>query len=89
MMFKAVKKPEKFIYVPTEIFDVSITLIEFIARTWPSPKWKDVLETSKIGKYYAVENMLTTDDEEKFGNIRMMDHFEHIARVGQDPFTPV
>ncbi|KAL3816806.1 hypothetical protein ACHAXA_000909 [Cyclostephanos tholiformis] len=89
MMFKAVNKPAKFIYAPTEIFDLSISLIEFIARTWPSQKWEDVLETSKIGKYYAVEDMLTTDDEEKFGNIRMMDHFEHIAREGQDPFTPV
>ena len=88
-MFKAVNKPAKFVYVSTGIFDVSISLIEFIARTWPSPKWDDVLETSKIGKYYAVEDMLTTDDEEKFGNIRMMDHFEQIAREGQDPFTPV
>lgn len=89
MMFKAINKPAKFVYVPTRIFDFSILLIEFIAKTWPSQKWEDVLETSKIGKYYAVEDMLTTKDEEKFGRISMMDHFEKIAREGQDPFTPV
>jgi divinyl chlorophyllide a 8-vinyl-reductase len=89
MMFKAVNKPAKFIYIPTQVFDFSISLVEFVARTWPSPKWEDAKETAKIGKYYAVENMLTTDEEEKFGNIHMMDHFEQIAREGQDPFTPV
>lgn len=89
LMFKAAGKPPKFVYVPTEIFDFSISLIEFIAKTWPSQKWEDVLETSKIGKYYAVEDMLTTEESEKFGKISMMDHFEKIAREGQDPFTPV
>jgi divinyl chlorophyllide a 8-vinyl-reductase len=89
MMFKAIDKPSKFVYVPTAVFDFSISMIEYIAKTWPSQKWEDVLETSKIGKYYAVEDMLTTDEEEKYGKITMMDHFEKIAREGQDPFTPV
>lgn len=89
MMFRAIDKPAKFVYVPTQIFDLSIGMIEWIARNFPSQKWEDVLETAKIGKYYAVEDMLTTNAEEKFGSIRMMDHFEKIARDGQDPFTPV
>lgn len=89
MMFRAINKPAKFVYVPTQVFDLSISMIEFFAKFWPSPKWKDVLETAKIGKYYAVEDMLTTEEDEKFGSIRMMDHFEKIAREGQDPFTPV
>ena len=63
--------------------------IEFIAKTWPSQKWDDALETAKIGKYYAVEDMLTTAPEEKYGTISMMDHFQKLAREGQDPFTPV
>ena len=33
--------------------------------------------------------MLTTKEEEKYGKIGMMDHFEKIATNGQDPFTPV
>mmetsp|Transcript_4956 Transcript_4956/g.8471 ORF Transcript_4956/g.8471 Transcript_4956/m.8471 type:complete len:480 (-) Transcript_4956:57-1496(-) len=89
MMFRAIDKPAKFVYVPTEIFDWSIGMIEWIAKNFPSQKWEDVLETAKIGKYYAVEDMLTTEEEEKFGTIKMMDHFEKIAREGQDPFTPV
>ncbi|KAL3777680.1 hypothetical protein HJC23_007656 [Cyclotella cryptica] len=89
MMFRAINKPPKFVYVPTQIFDMSISLIEFIAKNFPSQKWEDALETAKIGKYYAVEDMLTTNKSEKFGRIRMMDHFEKIAREGQDPFTPV
>lgn len=89
MMFRAIDKPAKFVYVPTQIFDWSIGMIEWIARNFPSQKWEDVLETAKIGKYYAVEDMLTTNENEKFGRIRMMDHFEKIARDGQDPFTPV
>jgi len=89
MMFSAIDKPAKFVYVPTEIFDWSIGMIEWIAKNFPSQKWEDVLETAKIGKYYAVEDMLTTEEEEKFGSIKMMDHFEKIARDGQDPFTPV
>lgn len=89
MMFRAIDKPAKFVYVPTQIFDWSIGMIEWIAKNFPSQKWEDVLETAKIGKYYAVEDMLTTKEEEKFGTITMMDHFENIARDGQDPFTPV
>lgn len=89
MMFKVIDKPAKFVYVPTQVFDFSISLIEFVAKNWPSQKWDDVLETAKIGKYYAVEDMLTTDEEEKFGSISMMDHFEKIGAEGQDPFTPV
>lgn len=89
MMFESIGKKPKFVYVPTEIFDISIGMIEWIAKNFPSQKWEDVLETAKIGKYYAVEDMLTTEEGEKFGKRKMMDHFEQIARDGQDPFTPV
>ena len=44
------------------------------------------METAKIGKYYAVEDMLTTEEYEKYGSIGMMDYFEKIASEGQDPF---
>ena len=47
------------------------------------------METAKIGKYYAVEDMLTTEEYEKYGSIGMMDYFEKIASEGQDPFTSV
>ena len=139
-MFKAINKPPKFVYVPTWIFDLSISMIESIAKTFPSQKWEDALETAKIGKYCelhlveqieltfiyviclcdkllffltcnyfpaftqhnnlnsflpwfflvdAVEDMLTTEPDEKFGTMTMMSHFQKIANEGQDPFTPV
>ena len=55
MMFESVNLPPKFVYISTSVFDFSISLIEWIARTFPSQKMEDVLETAKIGKYYAVE----------------------------------
>lgn len=43
----------------------------------------------RIGKYYAVEDMLTTDPSEKYGTITMQEHYNKIAAEGQDKFTPV
>lgn len=79
MMFQSIGKTPKFVYVPTQIFDVSIGMIEVIAKKFPSKKWEDALETAKIGKYYAVEDMLTTNENEKFGKRKMMDHFEQVC----------
>jgi divinyl chlorophyllide a 8-vinyl-reductase len=79
MMFESIGKQPKFVYVPTQIFDVSIGMIAWIAKNFPSQKWEDVLETAKIGKYYAVEDMLTTVEDEKFGRRKMMDHFEKVC----------
>jgi len=91
MMYKAIGKEAKFVYVPTWIFDMSIGMIEYMANNFlpNDQKWQDVLETAKIGKYYAVEDMLTTDPAEKFGTITMQEHYNKIATKGQDPFTPV
>ena len=32
---------------------------------------------------------MTTAEDEKFGTITMKNHFDRLAREGQDPFTPV
>jgi divinyl chlorophyllide a 8-vinyl-reductase len=50
---------------------------------------EDAAEYARIGKYYAVEDMLTTDPDEKYGKITMRDHYNKIACQGQDPFTPM
>jgi len=89
MMFASLGLKPKFVYVPTWIFDASISLIQFISNLSDDNKWNDVLETARIGKYYAVEDMLTTKEDEKFGKIKMKQHFDSIAKDGQDPFTPV
>jgi hypothetical protein len=47
------------------------------------------LPSSLSGKYYAVEDMLTTDPSEKFGKITLQEHYDRIAVEGQeyDPYT--
>jgi len=50
---------------------------------------EDAAELGRIGKYYAVEDMLTTEPGEKFGKVTLRQHYERIAVEGQeyDPYT--
>ena len=50
---------------------------------------EDAAELARIGKYYAVEDMLTTRDSEKYGKVTLRQHYERIAVEGQeyDPYT--
>lgn len=88
-MFKAIDKPPRFVYATTAIFDPIIQTTQFLATLFQSQALEDAAETGRIGKYYAVEDMLTTDPTEKYGKITMQDHYNEIASKGQDPFTPV
>jgi divinyl chlorophyllide a 8-vinyl-reductase len=89
MMFKAIGKTPRFVHAPTAIFDPVIQTTQFLATLLQSEALEDAAETGRIGKYYAVEDMLTTDPKEKYGKITMQDHYNEIAAKGQDPFTPV
>ena len=90
MMYKAIGNPKhKFVYAPTWIFDYIIDTFQFLATLTKSQALEDAAETGRIGKYYAVEDMLTTDPSEKYGTVSMQDHYNGIASQGQDPFTPV
>mmetsp|Transcript_28494 Transcript_28494/g.42117 ORF Transcript_28494/g.42117 Transcript_28494/m.42117 type:complete len:159 (-) Transcript_28494:45-521(-) len=89
MMYKAIGQQPKFVYAPTWIFDYVINILQTIADCTGSEKWEDAAETGRIGKYYAVEDMLTIDLSEKYGTIRMQDHYDKIAAEGQDKFTPI
>lgn len=46
------------------LFDLIIGGLDFMAKILPS-QFEDPAELAKIGKYYAVEDMLTTDPAEK------------------------
>lgn len=87
ILFDVVGKEPSFIKVPIGLFDAIIGAIDFFAQF--SDKAKDAAELARIGKYYAVEDMLTTKPAEKFGTITLRDHFARIAREGQeyDPYT--
>jgi divinyl chlorophyllide a 8-vinyl-reductase len=89
MMFNAAGIESKFVYAPTWIFDSIIHTLQFFATLTKSEGLEDAAEYARIGKYYAVEDMLTTNPDEKYGTIKIQDHYNSIVSNGQDPFTPI
>lgn len=89
MLFNATKKEPKFAYAPVWIFDVVINTLQFIGDILNNEKISDMAETGRIGKYYAVEDMVTTKPEEKYGTITLQEHYNRIAIEGNDydPYT--
>mmetsp|Transcript_18139 Transcript_18139/g.45105 ORF Transcript_18139/g.45105 Transcript_18139/m.45105 type:complete len:370 (+) Transcript_18139:95-1204(+) len=89
MLFDAVGKEPNFFFAPLWLFDVIINGLQWVADTFESEKFEDFAELGRIGKYYAVEDMLTTEPEEKFGTITLQEHYNRIAVEGQeyDPYT--
>ena len=64
---------------------------QWLADTFKSEKLEDAAEFGRIGRYYAIEDMLTTDPSEKYGQTTLRQHYERIAVEGQeyDPYTSV
>jgi len=94
LLFSACEKKEFFVYAPLWLFDVIIDALDFYARWFQSEAIEDAAELARIGKYYAVEDMLTTGGEgggEKYGTMTLKEHYEKIAVEGQeyDPYTTV
>jgi hypothetical protein len=89
MLYKAVGKEPSFFYAPLWLFDTIIDSLQWAADTFKSEKLENAAELGRIGKYYAVEDMLTTDPEEKFGTVTLQEHYDRIAVEGQeyDPYT--
>ena len=87
MLFKILGKEPKYIQAPIGVFDAVINAFAFLGKWFPS--LEDSAELGRIGKYYAVEDMLTVDPTEKFGTITLAQHYERIATEGQeyDPYT--
>ena len=89
MLYKAVGKEPNFFYAPLWLFDTIIDSLQWVADTFSSEKFENAAELGRIGKYYAVEDMLTTDPDEKFGTMTLQEHYDKIAVEGQeyDPYT--
>lgn len=89
MLYSAIGKEPNFVYAPLWLFDVIIDSLQWVADTFNSEKFENAAETGRIGKYYAVEDMLTTDPSEKFGTMTLQEHYNKIAVEGQeyDPYT--
>lgn len=69
-LFEAVGKEPKIVNAPFLLFDVIIGSLDFMAKILPK-QFEDPAELAKIGKYYAVENMLTTDPSEKVSVLKL------------------
>jgi len=89
MLAGVLNKEPWLLSVPIGIFDAIINSLQWVADTFNSEKFEDAAEFGRIGKYYAVEDMLTTDPSEKFGSTTLREHYEKIAVEGQeyDPYT--
>ena len=81
----------KLLGVPIGLFDFIINGLQWAADKFGSEKLDDAAELGRIGKYYAVEDMLTTDPSEKYGRTTLRQHYEYVAENGQeyDPYTSV
>jgi len=89
MLYKAVGKEPNFFYAPLWLFDSIIDSLQWVSDTFNSEKFENAAELGRIGKYYAVEDMLTTEPGEKFGTMTLQEHYDKIAVEGQeyDPYT--
>ena len=87
MIFDILGKKPRFIKAPIGIFDAVIGAFAFLGEWFPG--MEDAAELGRIGKYYAVEDMLTTEPEQKFGTVTLKEHYARIAVEGQeyDPYT--
>lgn len=83
------KEEAKLLGVPIGIFDFIIGLLQGGADLFKSEKLADAAEFGRIGRYYAVVDMLTTDPAERYGRTTLREHYERIAKDGQDydPYT--
>lgn len=77
--------------VPIGLFDTIINGLQWAADTFKSEKFEDAAEFGRIGRYYALVDMLTTEPSEKYGKTTLRQHYERIAVEGQeyDPYTSV
>ncbi|KAJ1623719.1 hypothetical protein T492DRAFT_633112 [Pavlovales sp. CCMP2436] len=59
------KEKASLLGVPIGIFDVIVNGLQWVATTFKSGQFEDAAELARIGRYYALEDMLTTDPVRK------------------------
>ena len=88
MIFKALGREPQYVTAPLWLFDVIITTLQFLADMTGSEALHDAAEVGRIGKYYAVEDMLTTDPSEKYGTITLEEHYRKLIAEGRPEDDP-
>ena len=76
---------------PIGVFDGIVGAIKWVYDLTGADSVRDAWELGKIGRYYAVEDMLTTAEAERYGAMSLREHYENVAKNGQeyDPYTTV
>ena len=71
------------------MFDVIITPLQWLADIFGNERLENAAEIARIVRYYATEDMVTTKPQEMYGAITLQQHFDRIAKEGQeyDPYT--
>lgn len=87
-MFEALDMEPKYSSVPVWLFDSIIITLQTLATVTKAEQLENAAEIARIGKYYAVEDMVTTLPDEKYGTITLKEHYENIVHQGQeyDPY---
>lgn len=75
--------------IPMEVLDTIINSFQFLEKVCGnlgmekySLQCQDAAEIARIVRYYAQEDMVTTQEEQKYGRISLLDHYNEIARRG-------
>jgi divinyl chlorophyllide a 8-vinyl-reductase len=91
MLFAAVGRQPRFVSAPLWLFDVIVNTFQFLANVTKSEWFENAAESARIVQYYAVEDMVTVRDEEKYGTVTLQEHYNRIAVEGQeyDPYTTI
>lgn len=76
MLFRILGKKPKYVSLPIGLMDAAIGALDFVAK-W-LPFMKDGAEFGKIGKYYAVEDMIGP----QFGEDTLQQFFENASKDG-------
>jgi divinyl chlorophyllide a 8-vinyl-reductase len=87
MIFRAIGREPSYSRLPVWIFDVSINFLQWLADLFQNEQLENAAELGRIGKYYAVEDMV--ENENRYGTITLQQYFNRIAQEGQeyDPYT--
>ncbi|VEU43792.1 unnamed protein product [Pseudo-nitzschia multistriata] len=82
-------RPPVLVYVPIGVLHFLVGTFQWLADAFRSDKLADAAELARIVRYYAMEDMLTTSPDERYGEMTTQQHYENIAKNGQeyDPYT--
>ncbi|CAB9497612.1 Divinyl chlorophyllide a 8-vinyl-reductase, chloroplastic [Seminavis robusta] len=88
MIFDLVGRQAEYVTAPIWLFDVLINSLQFLADVFQSESLADAAETGRIGNYYAVEDMLTTEPAEQYGTITLGEHYSRLVAQGRPDYDP-